>query len=63
MTINTLKDKVRKVKTAWKKLELKLDVIVKQADTAKQMNVRNLLGHQTKITEVATGPGEDAEVG
>ena len=51
---NTLKDKVRKVKTAWKKLEVKLDIIVKQADTAKQMNVRNLLGHQTKITEVAT---------
>ena len=51
---NTLKDKVKKIKAAWKKLELKLDVIVKQADTGNEMNVKNLLSHQTKITEVTT---------
>ena len=51
---NTLKDKVKKVKTAWKKLEVKLDIIIQQADTGKEINVKILLGHQTKITEVAT---------
>ena len=44
---------VQNLKNAWKKLEEKLDKLVKQTDKAIDMENKKLLVQQTKITEIA----------